>query len=191
MPEQLFAKHRNQIRDRAWRYAQKWNADFEELEAQGYLIFVEALERYDPDQGAAFSTYLHHRLRGLNDFCRREARLGYRVWPFEFNEESGDPGPHDPFFIRFCEILELREAQTQLSPDARVMLRWLLDGQWREYGVPKSRPFFSGVVRAFRREWGWTTTRVADGWAELQAWWAGFSGAGYPGYYSFKEAGEI
>lgn len=176
MPEQLFAKHQDQIRDRAWRYAQKWNADFKELEAQGYLIFMEALERYNPDQGAAFSTYLHHRLRGLGDFCRREDRVQRGQSGFEFNEESGDPGPHDPFFTRFCEILELREAQTRLSPDAQLMLRWLLDGQWQESGVRKSRPFLSGVVRSLRREWGWSAARVSDGWAEIQAWWVGFSG---------------
>jgi DNA-directed RNA polymerase specialized sigma24 family protein len=71
----LFKKHRNQIRKQAWTYSKKYNIEFDELEAQGYLIFCEALDRFDSNRGS-FSTFLHHRLRTLNDFCRSEKRKG-------------------------------------------------------------------------------------------------------------------
>ena len=43
---------------------------------EGTIGLIEAVERYDPDYGAAFSLYAVHRVRGrVRDFLRREGNV--------------------------------------------------------------------------------------------------------------------
>jgi DNA-directed RNA polymerase specialized sigma subunit len=41
-----YKKYKNTIRNVAWKISKKYNYDYEELESEGNVIFVEAINRY-------------------------------------------------------------------------------------------------------------------------------------------------
>lgn len=48
------------------------DVEWDDLEAQGYLIVTERMSGYDKDRGASLSTYLYHQvLGGLRDYVQR------------------------------------------------------------------------------------------------------------------------
>lgn len=68
--EGLYIQHRAMIADWARRYHNAYGIEFEELQAQGNLIFCESYHTYD-DSTAEFGTHLYHNLRGyLARYCR-------------------------------------------------------------------------------------------------------------------------
>jgi hypothetical protein len=125
----LFEKHQNQIRSRAHHYSRKYNLEYEELEAQGYLIFCEAVERFD-DTKAGFSTFLHHRLRTLNDFCLKQK--GYISDNIDDHYNIAAPEVDRDVFYQAVE---------NLSEPAQELVSMILDNQFvipgRKYGKIK------------------------------------------------------
>ena len=66
-----FGEFVKMIRERSWHFARKFNLDYEDVEAQGFLIYCIALEKHDPLK-ASFSTYLYQNLTGrLQDYCEQ------------------------------------------------------------------------------------------------------------------------
>lgn len=76
--EQLFNKYQNLIRKQAHKISQKWGMEYEEVEAQGFLIFVEVVKEYDSTK-AAFSTFLFHQLKALDYYCLKENKKKQRT----------------------------------------------------------------------------------------------------------------
>ena len=52
----------------------------EEFFNQGVIALIECIDRYDPDRGASFSTYIYKHLRGaMLSYMRKHSWLPYRV----------------------------------------------------------------------------------------------------------------
>lgn len=81
-----------------------WHQDYEDLKAEGLLGLCCAAERWDPNQGTAFSTYATVYIRGfvteyLNKACRGPMRPYYR-------RINGKQVPTLPEFFYFDKPLE-------------------------------------------------------------------------------------
>jgi hypothetical protein len=195
----LLSKYRNMIRRAAWDAAKSWGLDFDDVESQGYLVFMEALELYEEGR-ASFSTHLFSRLRTLNDYCEREVRLkgkslpmlddfcdastavsvGRRVAKHIKGDSTGEvfeggvgmPQNNrlfDTNFEKFVGSLDYLESLTHLSQDAIDVLKFILLGDW---GKPGSdiKPSLHSVQKTYREK-GWMPSRTACAWEELSTWW--------------------
>ena len=66
------------IRKMAHKFARKLNVPYEEMEAQGYLIYSECLKSFDISKGTTFSTHLFTNLKRLNDSTESKLERYYR-----------------------------------------------------------------------------------------------------------------
>ena len=182
MKVELFKKTEKLIYARAWSYARKYNMDFEDLKSEAFEIFCEAVNRFNPAKGS-FTTFLFHRLRTLNDYCKREVdykrnepqallRCHQRV---QANEQEGvfDIFTDEPLEasspadrILFYQLAE------KLSEDSRQVLAGLVYGLFHD--PTKERAHDIGKWRIHEvcsKEWGWAGSRAERVWNELCSWW--------------------
>ena len=117
LAEELYHKYRNMIRNFAWRYSLCGTLDFYELEAQGNLIFMETLNKYN-EQRAMFSTYLYLNLdRDMSKYIKRQYR---ESWPVI---ESSQP-VYDNFVDNVCH----KDIKSRLSRETTGILDDLANG---------------------------------------------------------------
>lgn len=138
MKQGQFEKHLNLIRKSAHFYATKWNIDYDEVEAQGFLIYCESIDTFDLSKGR-FSTHLTWQLKRLNDFCRTYKRQkGELIEDYFRNNDNSemdsicDSIPANSENITMMEILEI--AIDYLSKEAYSMLKWILGRNWEMKG---------------------------------------------------------
>jgi hypothetical protein len=177
----LLQKYQNMIRSAAWGAAKAWGLDFDDVESQGYLVFMEALERYEEGR-ASFSTFLFNRLKTLNDYCEREVRLKGKSIPIL--EEAPDSLSYvDDWsmkprtdacaelsdFTDFCDSLTYLETKASLSMDAKDLLQFILMGDWGKPGSDIKPSLFS-VQKAYKDR-GWKPSRTTQAWNELKDWY--------------------
>jgi hypothetical protein len=169
--EVFLAKCQRMLDKAAWKAAKTWDLEFDDVKSEAYSIFMYAFNKFEENGPASFSTYLFAQLRSLNDYCSREVRIRGRALPlFDESIEGTDlSGQIDVSFERFCDTLDLLEAATHLSNDARELLEYIFYGDW---GIPGSNAKLSlASVQKIYREQGWMPTRVARAWNEIRTWY--------------------
>jgi hypothetical protein len=196
--DQLLTKYRDMVRSAAWGAAKAWGLDFDDVEAQGYLVFMEATERYEEGR-ASFSTFLFNRLKTLNDYCEREVKLRGKTMPIL--EEYLDDEPLNSHkqvktntclnyrvnsdfcasdsltrlkgklvnYDDFCSTLNHLESVAKLSMDARDLLNYILMGDWGRPGSDIKPSLFS-VQKEYKKK-GWKPSRATTAWNELKSWY--------------------
>jgi len=165
---ETFIKYSRMVRAAAWASARRHNLEFEDVEAQAMYVFAEALRRFDSER-AAFSTFLTHRLRTLEDYAKREERRG----------QAGIPSDRDDFVARdyltaseAFKRIERDRQLSRLSEDARDVLNYLCGHEWETPGITRiTRPTFQGISNWYQARWGWAPKRIREAWAELHQWW--------------------
>lgn len=166
MKTELFKKTEKLIYQRAWYYARKYGMDFEDIRSQAFLIFTEAVDRFDPSQGS-FVTFLYHRLRTLNDYCKREKRIGIRFTDFEnvIDEHHIDENEQSRAWMN--------ERIESLSDDAKIVISGILSGQFHTPLKPyQQKPVSKDAVSySMVKEEGWTYTRFNRVWIEIRNWY--------------------
>jgi hypothetical protein len=161
-----FKKYQRLIQHEAWKYARQWGVDFHELEAQGYLVFVEALTTFNPTK-AAFSTHLVSRLRTLGDYAEREHRWGYRRVD-ELDDDSVFM-PESLDFVHAQFRSAFAKSRHKLSIPAQRMLNYLLSGAWSKPGINR-KPTLNSVSNAMAN--AMSQSMIVQAWEELRLWWA-------------------
>lgn len=81
--EQLILDHLDLVRHIAGRLAVRLPSFIaqEDLEGWGVFGLIEAVEKFDPDQGVDFKTFAYHRIRGsILDEVRRQSWLPRSLW---------------------------------------------------------------------------------------------------------------
>lgn len=137
MKQGQFEKYVNLIRKSAHFYASKWNIDYEEVEAQGFLIYCQCIEDYDVTQ-SKFSTHLSWELKRLNDFCKTYLRQqGDLIDDYYFNPDDRNLSPIDIIPARnenitLAELLEI--GSKYLSSEAYKLFNWILGRTWEQKG---------------------------------------------------------
>lgn len=135
--------------------------------AQGYLIFVEALQRFDSTR-AQFSTFLYHRLRLLNDYCSNQNKK--KSLDISSSEMILDEFWFCDFDI-FASTMDRIDAISKLSVDSQKVLQYILHRDWETPGFRPNRPFYNHTYEAFSRLYDWTPARVKNSWEELKCFW--------------------
>ena len=165
MKEGQFEKYLSLIRKSAHFYAKKWNIDYEEVEAQGFLIYCESIDTFDFNK-SRFSTYLTWQLKRLNDFCRTYRRQrGDLIEDYFRNNDNSEIDsicgsiPANSENITMAEILEI--AIDYLSKEAYSMLKWILGRNWEMKG--RLKPSIPLAMRKFNC----TRKQVEKIWNEI------------------------
>lgn len=151
-----FETYVNAIRKCAHHYADIYNIDYDELEAQGYLIYCEALKSYDPSK-SKFITHLMSELRGLGNYARslykheKYGAYSLDTTPVEFESDA---------LPSLDEILEL--GNSSLSKMAYEVFEWILKRSWEKVG--RSKPTLTNVCDQFNL----TKTVAERVWKEIR-----------------------
>lgn len=137
----MFDQYVQLVRKQASRYARGSAVEFEDLEAEGFLIYTECLQKYDCTK-AMFSTYLWHQLGRLKDIVEKKSNQyisSYEDLKMSDNEKSKKrtytandiPDRQMPDFVSFME-----DAFYFLSGEAYRLLQYIIsyDWDWRGTG---------------------------------------------------------
>jgi len=163
-----FDDYVNMVRSRAHYYAKCFSMDYDEIEAQGFLIYCKTITKFD-NKKASFSTYLYRNLSGnLLAYCRQK------------KEKEGLENYDEPF-EKYTDLREAKESQptieqllqyakNHITSDTYDVLFWIVNREWEDSKRKKkpsmkdARWFFCGVKK-------WDVKRIYDAWAELKYFW--------------------
>lgn len=168
-----FAQYKPMLDQAARAASRKYRIPFEETQANAYLLFCEAIERYDETK-ASFSTFLTWRLQHLNAVCVKERGLKYdgerqvaaRRRVVEFDDRI-----HSHYVHYFEDELDKLESALELSQDAQDVLEFILGREWDIPSVSRWKPKLASTARWFEFDRGWTFGRCKAAWHEIRTWW--------------------
>lgn len=152
-----FKKYQKLIQKRAWQYyrSYKGEIDFEDIQAQGYLIYCEALKNYDITK-SNFSTHLWWELGNLDSFCKTLYRRK------EKNVSLEDIKPIPSFEKELFSIEELTE---YLSEKAIKVVKWILSREWEDFH--KTKP----TIKMACEKFGCSYPTMKKTWDEIENIW--------------------
>lgn len=156
-----FEKYQKLIQKRCWQYYKQYKGkiDFEEIEAQGYLIYCEALKNYDITK-SNFSTYLWWELGNLDSFCKTLCRRK------EKNISIEDVKPI-PFFEK--ETSSVEGLTEYLSEKAIKIVKWILSREWEDFH--KTKPTIKMACEKFKCSY----PTMKKTWNEIEKFWVNFN----------------
>lgn len=158
-----FVQHQNLIRKAAWqRVRQNPNLIFEELEAEGNLAYMEAVETYDPDKGK-FSTHLTWRLRHRLGKANSRA-IDHDNYTTELNEAMNVPSKESSI-----ESSSFARALEGLGAEARQVVSLILGsaGEFADFTVGSVK-VTRGHIQSYLRGWGWKWTKIEAAMGEIK-----------------------
>lgn len=170
MKKTQFEKYVDLIRKRAHEYSEKYNIDYSEMESQGFLIYCECLEKYDPEK-AKFTTYLYIQLNRLNDFAKTYKRQeGFYLQDYFNPDYSQDIEDYEERMISrnydLPKIMDfLKEAKQELSEDAFKLIVWIIKREWEEKN--RRTPTISMATKHFNR----SRQKIEEIWEECRNFW--------------------
>jgi len=162
------------IKSRAYYYYRCYGVDYDDVEAQGYLIYCLALKDFMKKK-ASFSTYLFIRLSGgLRDYCRiktKKERLDQSLEGFIDKIKQRDDADE-----KLSVILKAREgndakhflefAKCYLSSNSYFVLKWLLHNQLLEFRN-RCYPSLSAISKVINIP----LEKLTDYWQEIGNFW--------------------
>lgn len=126
-----FEKYQKLIRKRCWQYHKQYKGkiEYEEIEAQGYLLYCEALENYDITK-SNFSTHLWWKLGFLDSWCKTIVRRTEKNT--EINENNFYVNSeYDEYKLDFEDFIY------NLSEKATKVVKWILSREWEDFHKTK------------------------------------------------------
>lgn len=142
-----FEKYVNIIRKRSHEYAHIYNMDYEDVEAQGFLIYCECLDSYDVSKGS-FATHLYTELGRLDHYCNSVSKHDeHRSWIYD--DEGNDVSLETIEDINPPSLDNLLGmAISSLSDFSYKVFEWMLKRSW-EKGV-RSKPSIKDACDFFK-----------------------------------------
>ena len=168
MSEISFEKFSKMIDKKAWEVSKRTGVEFEELQAQGALIYCKILEKYDISK-SSFSTILYIALNGLYEYTyyykggNKTNKKGYKFLS-EKVEKSIEAVEINP---SLKDLLEL--AEEKLNEDSYKLMEWILNRSWEFQG--KLKPCITMVMSHF----GWNRDYSKKIWGECKSFWNNFA----------------
>ena len=139
----MFEKYVNMIRKLAWKYANKFRIDYEELESEGFVIYCECLEGYDERKGK-FSTYLYNSLNmKLGNYCR--------LHMIHNKAEFYDNDMLSLFSSCDSELFDVSLYADYLSKSAYELVKWILSMEWQKFKRNEQKPTITTACRHFKK----------------------------------------
>jgi len=170
--DQLLKQNEKLIYKQSWHYARKYNMDFEDIKSEAFEIFCKALDRFEEDR-ASFTTHLYYRLRGLNDYCKKQNIIEGRYLDHPLSEKIAETKQQVEIEDKILEKTLFYEAVDLLSSGAKKVMEVILNGE--SYNPDLKRIKNIGKYRVapvLRKKLGWTMQKTFEVWEELQTWWA-------------------
>ena len=152
------------INQRAWDVSKKTGVDFEELQAQGALIYCKTLEDYDVSK-SSFSTILYISLNQLYEYAiyykggNKKNKKGYASLS-EKVEKSLEAYDVNPSMKDFLEV-----AKEKLNDDSYRLIEWMIKRSWEFQG--RIKPCVTMAMKNF----GWNREYCKKVWAECKNFW--------------------
>ena len=117
----MYERYQKLIMSRAWAWAERTGVPFDEIMAEGTLVFMKCMTAYDDEKGP-FSTYLYTSLEnGLRELCfNAMERSATECVNIEDLSES--LSCHDPIMERAA----LKEAIHRMSEEAKSVVMLVL-----------------------------------------------------------------
>lgn len=159
----MFDKYVRLIRKTAGNYARFYKLPYEDVEAQGFLIYCETLEKYDISSGVQFITFLYVRLKSLGDYCKAEIkRKGFEIYGAEYDLEPDEK----------TESLKVKDflavAKDMLTIEAYDVLNWLVSFEWNDDNkVYSCKPTIARVMKKFH----YSRQKSIRLWNEIKTFW--------------------
>ena len=158
----MFEKYCRMIQKKAWEVSKSNHCDYKEVEAQGFLLYCEALETWDFEK-SSFSTHLFYKLMQLGSHPKYD--IGYqRGRPVEelseIQQNKLESRYESPSLLN-----DLESARENLSIKSYNIIKWILERTWETDSVHK--PSISLAVRVFnlpRKE-------IEKSWLEIKNFW--------------------
>lgn len=187
MKQGQFEKYVDMIRSKAWHYAKVSGVEYEEVEAQGFLIYCECLEKYDVTK-SNFSTYLYIQLNRLGDFVKTYNRQKgilledmnksdypvFRKSRCYLSQTITNDNSDNVRRVR-NELVSVEDSVSQndllefskeyLSCNAYKLLAWIVGREWEKKG--KRTPTVSMAMKQFKE----TKENVSLWWQECSNFW--------------------
>jgi len=175
---EAFKQYQPLIEGFTWRAVKRHNyLEYDDIKQQAYLIFCEAIERFDESRKVKFITFLFHRLRTLNDYCifENKKKNGINKLPHVYNnnegyEENNEMDIIDTSYEQFEIAMERLESALELSKDAQEILNYLIGREWETPGINRI-PRLHSVKKYFYYTKNWMPKRTETAWDEIKSWW--------------------
>lgn len=117
---EAFANSRNLIASIAWHFWQANGGDLDDLIAQANLLFIDAVDSYDPTKNAKLSTWIFITVRnGLLEYVRN--RNVYKTTYTAIDDEFVDTYPASSNDISVMEFID------DMTQDAHIVLSLFLE----------------------------------------------------------------
>jgi len=165
MEKIAFEKFTKMIDKKAWEVSKKTGVDFEELKAQGALIYCKTLESYDVSK-SSFSTILYISLNQLYEYSyyykggdKYKNKKGYASLS-EKAEKSIEAINANPSLKDFLEL-----AKEKLTGDSYKLIEWLVNRTWEFQG--RIKPCVTMAMKNF----GWDREYAKAVWANCKNFW--------------------
>ena len=164
MKEITFERFTKMIDKKAWEVSKKTGIDFEELQAQGALIYCKTLENYDVSK-SSFSTILYIALNGLYEYAiyykggNKKHKKGYA----ELSEKVEKSLVSMNASPSISDLLSL--AKEKLSEDSYKLIEWMINRSWEFQG--RLKPCMTMVMKKFN--WDRNYSKVV--WNECKDFW--------------------
>lgn len=149
--------YQRMIRKFASSYKRKYpNMEYEDLEAQAYLIFCETLQKYDPTK-SKFSTKLYWELKKLTNYCTyKKYGRGQAIGDFLIKE------------VRYEYVFEQVEfyltAKQTLSAKGYKVLNSILNGEIKNRNQ---------ALMYFKNK-NWKYSIISKAWNEIKNFWINY-----------------
>lgn len=181
---ELFNKFRPMIESYVWKAKRKWKQyERDELQSQAFLLFCEALNKYDSSRNVKFSTFLYNELKRLNDYCKSELKkkISKNFTIININYSDDYLKGFDCLYINIPykffdtyknrrELLEKEFEDINLSDDAKYILAALLSYEWNIPGYNR-KPSFHSLSLDLNYCFDWSKKRTGIAWNEIKRWW--------------------
>jgi hypothetical protein len=139
---------------------------FEDCLGEAYVIFCEALIKYDPDRGATFGTYLFDRLRNLE----KKILYSNRMSSIDNNKMF-----HPVELQEYIPDKHRRIPTEELSKDGSLIVSLLLNGAiGGDYGSGKGKklPGKKRIPPYMKKHFGWKYKKSEAVIEEIKDWWS-------------------
>lgn len=167
----IFKQYQPLIEGFTWKATKRYRyLEHDDIKQQAYLIFCEAIERYDETRNVKFITFLFHRLRTLNDYCQFNNRIKISEIYINPHDDEEKIKLVDVSYEQFEAAMDRLESSLELSEDAQEILEYLISREWETPGINRV-PRLHSVKQYFRYWKDWMPKRTEAAWDEIKSWW--------------------
>lgn len=175
--EPRYEDYEKMIYKSAWYWHYKTGADIDDLIQEGFLTFHRAKETYNPESGACFSTWLHHKLR---DYTSRYSIGSIAMNPHgrsSIDTVNNYISNNQKGFVDQERKHQFKEMLTSLSNEAKEIIELIFNSpsEFTELALEGTRRISPYFIKNYLLKNGWghntinkTLTEIKNGLNEIE-----------------------